>query len=157
MSHLDTIDWDAACEDKMCSFDSIGIYEVVPRPKDRKVVGSKWVFRIKQGPDGTVQKYKAHVIAQGFTQVEGLDYDQTFAPVTKFLSFHTIIALAAKHDWDIHQMDIKATYLNGKLKEEIFMEAPLGFDIPKGMVLRLIKTVYGTKQGGWVCVTLLEV
>jgi len=135
MSCPDAIDWDAACEDKMCSFNSMGVYEVVLQPKDRKVVGSKWVFRIKQGPDGTVQKYKACVIAQGFTQVEGLDYDQTFAPIIKFPSFRTIIALAAEHDWDIHQMDVKATYLNGKLKEEIFMEAPSGFDVPEGMVL----------------------
>ena len=67
--------------------------------------------------------------------MEGLNYDQTFAPITKFPSFCTIIALAAEHDWDIHQMDVKATYLNGKLKEEIFMEAPPGFNIPEGMVL----------------------
>ena len=87
MSHPDAAEWDTACEDEIRSFKNMGIYETVPRPKDRKVVGSKWVFRIKRGPDGNIQKYKAHIIVQGFTQVEGLDYDQTFAPVAKFASF----------------------------------------------------------------------
>jgi Reverse transcriptase (RNA-dependent DNA polymerase) len=119
-------------------------------PKGRKVVGSKWVFRIKRGPDGAIQKYKARVVAQGFTQVENIDYDETFAPVAKFASLRTILAIAAKEDLEVHQMDVKSAYLNGVLKEEIFMEPPPGFDVPKGMVLRLVKAVYGTKQGGRV-------
>jgi hypothetical protein len=80
--------------------------------------------------------------------VEGLDYDQTFMPVMKFASFCTVLAIAAECNWEIHQMDVKATYLNGKLEEEIFMQPPPGFDIPGGMVLKLIKAVYSTKQGG---------
>jgi Reverse transcriptase (RNA-dependent DNA polymerase) len=148
MSHLDAAQWEAACEDEMRSFESMGVYEIAPCPKDRKVVGSKWVFRIKQGPDGSIQKYKACIVAQGFTQVEGLDYDQTFAPVAKFNSFRAVLAIATECNWDIHQMDIKAAYLNGRLEEEIFMELLPSFDVPEGMVLKLIKAVYGTKQGG---------
>jgi hypothetical protein len=82
--------------------------------------------------------------------VEGLDYDQTFAPIVKFASFRTVLAIAAERNWEIHQMDVKAAYLNSKLEEEIFMHPPPGFDIPEGMVLKLIKAVYGTKQGGRV-------
>jgi hypothetical protein len=83
-------------------------------------------------------------------QVEGINFDQTFAPVAKFSSLRTIFALAAKHNLEVHQMDIKAAYLNADLDEEIYMEAPPGFDIPEGHVLRLKKGVYGTKQGSRV-------
>jgi hypothetical protein len=106
------------------------------------------VFRIKRRHDGAIQKYKARVVAQGYTQIEGVDYDETFAPVAKLASLRMILALAAEHDLELQQMDVKSAYLNGELREEIFMEAPPGFDVPDGMVLRLIKAVYGTKQGG---------
>ena len=96
-------------------------------------MGSKWVFRIKQGPTGETEKHKARIIGKGFTQIEGLDYDKTFAPVAKFASLRTILAIAAELDFEVHQMDVKSTYLNGKLREEIFMEAPQGFDIPEGV------------------------
>jgi hypothetical protein len=108
------------------------------------------VFCIKRGPDGEIQKYKARVVVQGFTQIEGIDYDKMFAPVAKFASLHAILAIAAEHNLEVQQMDVKSAYLNGELKEEIFMEPPPSFDVPDGMVLRLVKAVYGTKQGGRV-------
>jgi hypothetical protein len=150
MARPDTAEWDVACDNEKRAFEHMGVYEVVPRPKDRKVVGSKWVFHIKRGPDGTIQKYKACIVAQGFTQIEGIDYDETFAPVAKLASLHAILAIVAERDLEIHQMDVKSAYLNGALSNEIFMAPPPGFDIPDGMVLRLIKAVYGTKQGGRV-------
>jgi hypothetical protein len=150
MACQDAAKWDVACEDKRRSFERMGVYEIISCPKDRKVVGSKWVFQIKWGLEGSIQKYKACVVAQGFSQVEGLDYDQTFIPVAKFALFRAALAIAAKCDWEVHQMDVKATYLNGRLEEEIFMKPPPEFDIPEGMVLKLIKAVYGTKQGGQV-------
>ena len=113
-------------------------------------MGSKWVFCIKWGPNGAIQKYKACVIMQGFTQIEGVDYDKTFMPVAKLSSLRAILAIAVEHDLEVHQMDVKSAYLNGELEEEIFMEPPPGFNIPKGMVLRLVKVVYRTKQGGQV-------
>ena len=94
MAHSDAVEWDAACEDKIRNFQQMGVYDVVPQLKGRKVVGSKWVLCIKHGPDGQVQKYKACIIAQGFTQVEGLNYNQTFAPVVKLSTFRTILAIA---------------------------------------------------------------
>jgi len=150
MSHPDTAEWEAACEDEHCTFEHMGVYEVIPCPKDRKVMGSKWVFHIKQGPDNSIQKYKARIVAQGFTQIEGIDYDKTFMPVAKLASLCIILVLANEYNLEVHQMDIKSAYLNGKLQEEIFMAPPPGFDVPDGMVLRLVKAVYGTKQGGHV-------
>jgi hypothetical protein len=150
MSRPDAAEWEVACQAEMRSFEHMSVYEVVPRPKGKNVVGSKWVFRIKRGPDGAILKYKARVVAQGFTQIEGVDYDETFAPVAKLASLHTILALAAELDLEIHQMDVKSAYLNGELKEEIYMKPPPGFDVPDGMVLKLVKALYGTKQGGRV-------
>jgi len=150
MASLDAGEWLAACEEEMHTWKHLNMYDIVPRPKGCKIIGSKWVFHIKRGPDSSIQKHKACIIAQGFTQVEGIDFDQTFTPVAKFSSLHTIFALAAKHNLEVHQMDIKAAYLNANLEEEIYMEAPPGFKIPEGHVLKLKKGVYGTKQGGRV-------
>ena len=135
MAHSNAAKWDAACKDKICNFQQMGVYNIVLWPKGHKVVGSKWVLRIKCGPDSQVQKYKACIVTQGFTQVKGLDYDQTFAPVVKLSTFCAILAIAVQQNLTIHQMDVKAAYLNGKLKEEIYMEGPPSLKIPEGMVL----------------------
>jgi Reverse transcriptase (RNA-dependent DNA polymerase) len=150
MSRPDAAKWELACSAEICAFKDMGTFEIVLRPEDRKVVGSKWVFKIKRGPDGKVIKYKSRIVAQGFTQIEGLDYDETFAPVAKFASICAIMALATEHDLEIHQMDVKSAYLNSELKEKIYMGPPLGLDVPDSMVLKLLKAVYGTKQGGRV-------
>ena len=150
MARPDTTEWELACNEERRAFECMGVYKVVPRPNGRKVVGSKWVFCIKRRPDGSIQKYKARIVTQGFSQVEGIDYDETFAPVAKFASLRTILALAAKLDLEVHQMDVKSAYLNAELKEEIFMEPPPSLNVPEGMVLQLEKVVYGTKQGGRV-------
>ena len=150
MAHPDAAEWEVACDAEKRAFEHMGVYQVVPRPKGRRVVGSRWVFRVKRGPDGAILKYKARVVAQGFTQIEGVDYDETFAPVAKLTSLRVILALTAEYNLEVHQMDVKSAYLNGELKEEIYMEPPPGFDTPDGMVFRLVKAVYGTKQGGRV-------
>jgi hypothetical protein len=86
MAYPDAAQWEAACNDERRAFEHMGVYEIVPRPSGRKVVGSKWVFCIKHGPDGSIQKYKTRGVAQGFSEIEGIDYDKTFAPITKFAS-----------------------------------------------------------------------
>jgi reverse transcriptase-like protein len=150
MRWTDVVQWEMACEQEKRAFKGMGVYSVVPRPQGCKVVGSKWVFHIKCGPDGTVQKYKARLVARGFTQIEGVDYNEMFAPVAKLTSLRMILTLSNEHDLEVHQMDIKSAYLNGALKEEIYMEPPLGFNLPDGMVLKLTKAVYGMKQGSRV-------
>jgi hypothetical protein len=147
MASPDASEWLAACEEEIQTWKDLDVYDIVPWPKGRKVIGSKWVFRVKRGPNGSIQKHKARIVAQGFTQVEGIDFDQTFAPVAKFSSLQIVFALAAKHDLELYQMDVKATYLNTDLKEDLYMEAPPSFEIPKGHILKLKKGMYGTKQG----------
>jgi hypothetical protein len=106
------------------------------------------VFKIKQGTNGEVERYKARLVARGFTQTYGVDYNETFAPVTKFTSIRCILALAALEDMEIHQMDVKTTFFNGKLEEEIYMEQLQGFVHQGGehLVCKLHKSLYGLKQ-----------
>jgi hypothetical protein len=80
-------------------------------------VTSKWIHKIKHATDGSVEKYKARFVARGFSQVEGIDYEETFAPVARYTSIHTIIALATSMGWRLHQMDVKTTFLNGEIEE----------------------------------------
>ena len=143
----DALTWLTMYKEEMRMFKNMDIYDIVPWPKGHKIIGSKWVFRIKWGPDSSIQKHKARIVAQGFMQVEGMDFDQTFTPIAKFSSLHTIFTLATEHDLKVHQIDIKATYLNAKLKKDLYMAASPGFDISEGYILKLKKRVYRTKQG----------
>jgi len=106
------------------------------------------VFKIKQGVNGEVEGYKSKLVARGFTQIYGVDYNETFAPVAKFTSIRCILALTASEDIEIHQMDVKMTFLNGELEEEIYMEQPQRFVHQGGehFVCKLHKSLYGLKQ-----------
>ena len=90
----------------------------------KKVVGSKWIYKVKHAADGSVEKYKARFVAKGFSQKEGIDYEETFAPVARYSSIQTIISLAAEMDWRVHQMDINISFLNEVVEEEVFIEQP---------------------------------
>ena len=123
-------------------------WELVPLPKGRKPVGSKWVFKIKEKADGSIERYKARIVAQGFSQKPHLDYTETFAPVAKFASLRSILAISAIEDLELHHMDVSSAFLNGDLDEEIYMSQPEGFVQPgqEHLVCRLRKSLYGLKQ-----------
>jgi hypothetical protein len=94
----------------------------VSRPKDKSVDSSKWIYKIKHAVDGSVEKFKAKFVARGFTQKEGIDYNETFAPVARYTSIQVIITLASILGWKLHQMDVKTSFLNGKIEHEVFVE-----------------------------------
>ena len=130
-------DWERgeeACRCELKTFKKQEVYEEVEKPHDCKVIGCKWVFRYKLGLDGQIEKYKVHLIAQGFSQVEGIDYNETFALVTKFNLICLLLALSACFDWEIHQMDVKSAFLNGELDKKIYMQVPPGYKGAPGMV-----------------------
>jgi len=102
MRMSDTVQWEMACEQERKAFEGMGMYSIVPHLQGHNVIGSKWVFHIKCGPNSTVQKYKAQLVARGFMQVEGVDYDETFAPMTKLTSLQMILTLANEHDLEVH-------------------------------------------------------
>ena len=132
-------------------YDSIvrnNAWEIVPRPEGKSVVGSRWIYKVKQAADGSVEKYKARFVARGFSQIEGIDYEETFAPVARYSSIRMILALSAHMGWHIHQMDVKTAFLNGVIEEEVYIEQPEGFEIfnSDSHVCRLKRALYGLKQ-----------
>ena len=124
------------------------VWELVESPADRKVVGSKWIFKRKVDADGAVERYKARLVAQGCTQRFGLDYEETFRPVVRFESIRSMVALGAQHKLQLHQMDVSTTFLHGELTEEVYMRQPEGFIEPgkEYQVCRLKRSIYGLKQ-----------
>jgi hypothetical protein len=124
------------------------VWEIVPRPKSKYVVSSRWLFKIKHVVDGSIEKYKARFVTCGFSQKEGIDYEKTFTPMARYTSIRTIIALVAKMKWNLHQMDVKTTFLNGVIEEEVYIEQPQGFEVKdrKSHVCRMKKALYGLKQ-----------
>jgi hypothetical protein len=138
-----TEEWHDVCQYEIDALAKNGTWDLVNLPAGRKAVKSKWVFKRKA--DG---RFRARLVAKGFTQIQGLDYDETFSPVARFESLRLLLALAALEDWEIHQMDVKSAFLNGLLDEEIFMEQPQGFIIAgqSDKVCLLKKALYGLKQ-----------
>ena len=122
--------------------------EIVPRMVGKSVVGSRWIYKIKQVADGSVQKYKAIFVAPGFSQIEGIDYEEIFSPFARYSSIRTILALSAHMGWHIHHMDVKTTFLNGIIEEEVYIEKPEVFEIfsSESNVWRLKIALYGLKQ-----------
>ena len=140
--------WQRAMEKELESLQTNDVWDLVELPKDRKAVGSKWVFKVKTDAEGCVERHKARLVAQGFSQTFGLDYDETFCPVVRFESVRTVIALAAQHGLQLHQMDVTTAFLNGELQKEVFMKQPEGF-VVKGkehLVCKLNRSIYGLKQ-----------
>ena len=124
------------------------VWEVVPRPQGKKVVGSRWIYKVKHAANESVEKYKARFVAKGFSQKEGIDYEETFAPVVRYSSIQTIISLAVEMCRRVHQMDIKTAFLNEVIEEEVYIEQLEGFDVEnrETHVCRLHRALYGLKQ-----------
>ena len=122
------------------------VWDVVQRLDGKSVVTSKWIYKIKHATDGSIEKYKARFVAHGFSQKEGIDYEETFAPVARYTSIRSVLALAAVMKWKIHQMDVKTDFLNGVV--EVYVEKPLGFETHdrETHVCKLKKAMYGLKQ-----------
>ena len=117
----------------------------VDRPTNRSIVSCKWVYKVKQNADGSIEHYKARLVARGFSQRPGFDFDETFSPVVRYESLCLLLALSTIKGWKPQQCDVKSAFLYGDLKEEIYMELPEGHR-QAGKVARLNKCLYGLKQ-----------
>jgi hypothetical protein len=140
--------WQDAMTEEYQSILKNDVWDIVPRPEGKFVVTSKWIYKINHVVDGGIEKYKVRFVAKGFSQVEGVDYDETFAPVARYTSIRSINARAASMGWKLHQMDVKTAFLNGENEEEVYIEQPKGFVIhnERSHVCRLKKALYGLKQ-----------
>ena len=132
--------------EELAALDRTGTWEIVPLPSHAVPITCKWVFKIKTKSDGSLERYKARLVARGFQQTQGRDYEETFAPVAHMTTVRTMIAVAASRSWTISQMDVKNAFLHGELHEEVYMHPPPGVDVPSGQVCRLRRALYGLKQ-----------
>jgi hypothetical protein len=139
--------WVVAMQEELNNFKCNKVLSLVERPK-QNIVGTKWVFRNKQDEHGVVTRNKARLVAKSYSQVEGLDFDEIFAPVARLKSIHMLLAYATHHSFKLYQMDIKSAFLNGPIKEEVYVEQPPGFESEgyPNHVYKLHKALYGLKQ-----------
>ena len=144
--------WEKAIEEELAMLKAAGTWRLEDAPPGANIIGSKWVLKAKKDTAGNIIRYKARLVAQGFSQIGGVDYDNTYVPVAKLASTCAIIAMANRLGMEMHQVDIKGAYLNGELSsnEVLYMQHPPGYKAPDAgtRVLRLIKTLYGLKQSG---------
>ncbi|KAK4395412.1 hypothetical protein Sango_1695500 [Sesamum angolense] len=140
--------WVQAMEEKIKMSEKSNTCELVDRPENKEVIGVKWIYKMKLNPDGSIQKNKARPVAKGHSQLLGIDYTETFAPVAHLDTIRALIAITTNKKWKIYQMGVKFAFLNGYIDEEIYVEQPQGF-IAKGYeekVLRLKKAFMGSNK-----------
>ncbi|GJT49165.1 retrovirus-related pol polyprotein from transposon TNT 1-94 [Tanacetum coccineum] len=140
--------WVTTMQEELNQFVSNNVWELVPNPMDMTIIGTKWIFRNKLDENGVVSRNKARLVAQGYNQQEGIDYDETYVPVARLESIRILLAYACALDFKLFQMDVKSAFLNGFINEEVYMAQPPGFiDFAKpNHVYRLKKALYGLKQ-----------
>ncbi|XP_074271215.1 uncharacterized protein LOC141595141 [Silene latifolia] len=140
-------EWREAMGKEIDALENNGTWKIVDLPDGKKPIGCKWVYKTKLKADGTIERHKARLVAQGFTQIEGINYHETFAPVAKMTSVRLLLAVAVAKKWNISQLDINNAFLHGDLDEKVYMRLPQGFQAKTtGKVCRLLKSLHGLKQ-----------
>jgi Reverse transcriptase (RNA-dependent DNA polymerase) len=144
--------WRQACEEEYNMLMGYHTWDLVEKPNDANIVGSRWVLRVKRDNIGDINKFKSRVVAQGYSQIAGVDFQETFSPTIRLTSIHLILALACKYNLVLRHIDVKGAYHNGKLDDAVYMRQPEGFIKPgeENLVCKLNKGIYGLKQSGRV-------
>lgn len=146
VASVDRSKWLAAMKEELNSLVKNDTYDLVMLPKEMKAIECRWVFRIKRNKDGSIERYKARLVARGYAQRSGIDYFETFSPVARYDSIRAILAITARYQMHLLQFDVKTAFLYGNLEEEIYMRQPPGFEDKTNRVLKLKKGLYGLKQ-----------
>lgn len=150
LSGAEKEEWRAAMDQEFQSIEKNEVWKLESTlPKGKKAIGTKWVFKRKLNADGEIERYKARLVALGYSQQLGADYDDTFCPVVRFESVRTLIAIAVQLGLKLHQMDVTAAFLNGDLKEDVYLSPPEGLVVDESknkMYLKLVKSLYGLRQ-----------
>ena len=137
--------WITAMNEELNSIEKNNTWELVELPKNKKAIGVKWVYKVKVNPKGEVVRYKARLVARGFLQRQGIDYEEVFAPVARLETVRVVVAHASLRGWKLHQLDVKSAFLNGDLQEEVYIDQPPGFVVKgsESKVFKLRKALYG--------------
>jgi hypothetical protein len=139
--------WVKAMNDELDQIEKNNTWEMVHRPEGKNIIGSKWIFNNKLNEQGQVVMNKERLVCKGYAQIEGLDFDETFAPVARLEGIRIFLAYACHKRFKVYQMDVKTSFLNGDLNEEVYMEQPEGFELSDNpdLVCKLRKALYGLK------------
>ena len=140
--------WQQVMKEELDALHKTGTWDLVYLPSRKSAIGCKWVYKIKTRSDGTVDHYKARLVARGFTQEYGIDYEEIFTHVARLSSVRTLITISVAHKWPLFHMDVKNVFLNGELSEEVYMKLPPGYSHPPGFPHRVFqqrRTLYGLK------------
>jgi hypothetical protein len=128
-------DWVISMQEELNNFTRNEVWELVERPKNHNVIGTKWVYRNKENEDGIAVKNKSRLVAQGYTHVEGLDFDKTFAPIARLEAIRIFLAYAGSRNIKLYQMDVKSAFLNGKISELLYVDQPSCFEDPPSLIM----------------------
>lgn len=141
-------EWKRAMEQELEAIERNGTWSLTQLPSGKKVIDLKWVFKLKKDTKGEIIKHKARIVAKGYVQQHGVDFEDIFAPVTRLETVRLLLALSAKHGWIVHHLDVKSAFLNGDLKEEVYVSQPEGYEKPgqEHLVYKLRKALYGLRQ-----------
>ncbi|CAI7883170.1 unnamed protein product [Closterium sp. NIES-54] len=140
-----------AMDEEMRSLIEQGTWELVPRPPGVNVMKNRWILNTKFRPDGIVEHEKARLVVKGFTQVAGVDYEETYAPVGSYVTAHVLLAIAGALDLDLMHLDVKNAFLHGVLDRDLYMEQPSYYEDGSPRVCKLVKSLYGLKQSPMLC------
>lgn len=140
--------WKRAMTAELESIEKNHTWSLTELPPGEKVIGLKWIFKLKKDAEGNIIKYKARLVAKGYTQEHGIDFDEVYAPVTRLETVRLLLAMAAKNKWQVHHMDVKTAFLNGEVKENVFVAQPDGYEKEgkEHLVYKLRKALYGLRQ-----------
>jgi hypothetical protein len=147
-------EWQHVMAEEIAALEWNDMWDLVPYPPRVLPITCKWVYKVKTRSDGSLERYKAHLVACGFQQEQGCDYDETFAPVAHITTIYTLLVVASIQEWSISQLDVKNdflngvknVFLNGELRENVYMRQSPGYSVPEGMVCHLRHSLYGLKQ-----------
>jgi hypothetical protein len=140
--------WKHVMEEKFSALVKNGIWHLVPASQASNIIDYKWVYKVKRKGDCTIDRHKAHLVAKGFKQRYGIDYEDTFSPVVKVTTIWLVLSVVVSRNWSLHQLDVQNAFLHGVLEEKVYMKQPPGFHDAShpGYICKLDKALYGLKQ-----------
>jgi hypothetical protein len=140
------LEWQHGMAEEIAALERTSTWDLVPCLPHVHLITCKWVYKVKTHSTGSLERYKARLVAHGFQQEQGWDYDENFAPIAHMTTIHTLLAMASVRDWSISQLDVKNAFLNDEMREDVYMCPPPGYSVPEGMCCHLCCSFYGLKQ-----------